>query len=175
MGNYIFWTFMLAVLAVLSVGIAVFVRAYANGTTASALFFRPRSDRRLEVIEHANIDGRRKLLLIRRDDVEHLRRVADRRVGHANDHVAGPQAAGACRATLLYAGDQYAAAARQGRPALDVATWADALVVVQVPLLIGSYAATCVWLYRARANAQILSPHLHHRRSPAWMFNWRRS
>ena len=41
MGNYIFWTFMLAVLAVLSVGIAVFVRAYANGTTASALFFRP--------------------------------------------------------------------------------------------------------------------------------------
>ena len=72
MGNYIFWTFMLAVLAVLSVGIAVFVRAYANGTTASALFFRPRSDRRLEVVEHANIDGRRKLLLIRRDDVEHL-------------------------------------------------------------------------------------------------------
>ena len=72
MGNYIFWTFMLAVLAVLSVGIAVFVRAYANGTTASALFFKPRSDRRLEVVEHANIDGRRKLLLIRRDDVEHL-------------------------------------------------------------------------------------------------------
>jgi len=68
------------------------------------------------------------------------------------------------------AGDQYAAAARQGRPALDVATWADALVVVQVPLLIGAYAATCVWLYRARANAQILSPHLHHRRSPAWVW-----
>lgn len=72
MGNYIFWTFMLAVLAVLSVGIAVFVRAHANGTTASSLFFKPRSDRRLEVVEHANIDGRRKLLLIRRDDVEHL-------------------------------------------------------------------------------------------------------
>lgn len=72
MGNYIFWTFMLAVLAVLSVGIALFLRAYTNGTTASALFFRPRSDRRLEIVEHANLDGRRKLVLIRRDDVEHL-------------------------------------------------------------------------------------------------------
>jgi hypothetical protein len=26
----------------------------------------------LDVVEHANVDGRRKLLLIRRDDVEHL-------------------------------------------------------------------------------------------------------
>jgi flagellar protein FliO/FliZ len=72
MENYIFWTFMLAVLAVLSGGIAVFVRAYVNGTTPSALLFRPRSERRLEVVDHASLDGRRKLVLIRRDDVEHL-------------------------------------------------------------------------------------------------------
>lgn len=72
MGNYIFWTFILAVVAVLSVGIVVFMRAYTNGTTASGLFFKPRSERRLEIVEHASLDGRRKLVLIRRDDVEHL-------------------------------------------------------------------------------------------------------
>jgi hypothetical protein len=72
MENYIFWTFMLAVLAVASAGAAVFVRAYLTGTPPSALLFRPKGERRLEVIDHANIDGKRKLVLIRRDDVEHL-------------------------------------------------------------------------------------------------------
>jgi hypothetical protein len=70
--RYIFWTFILAVLAALSVAVAAFVRAYRNGSAGSALFFKPRGDRRLEVIEHANVDGRRKLVLIRRDNVEHL-------------------------------------------------------------------------------------------------------
>ena len=72
MERYFFWTFMLAVLAVLSVGIAVFLRAYLTGASPSALLFRPRATRRLEVVEHTNLDGRRKLILIRRDDVEHL-------------------------------------------------------------------------------------------------------
>jgi hypothetical protein len=72
MQTYIFWTFLLAVLALLSVGIAVFVRAYLSGTTPAALLFRQKNDRRLEVVDHANVDSRRKLILIRRDDVEHL-------------------------------------------------------------------------------------------------------
>lgn len=72
MESYFFWTFMLAVLAVLSAGAVVFVRAYLTGTSPSALLFRPKGDRRLEVIDHASVDGRRKLILIRRDDVEHL-------------------------------------------------------------------------------------------------------
>ena len=72
MESYFFWTFMLAVLAVLSVGILVFVRAYLTGASPSALLFRPRTERRLEVIEQTNLDNRRKLVLIRRDDVEHL-------------------------------------------------------------------------------------------------------
>jgi len=72
MENYIFWTFMLAVLAVLSAGIAVFLRAYMSGTTPTSLLFRPKSERRLEVVDHASVDGRRKLVLIRRDNVEHL-------------------------------------------------------------------------------------------------------
>jgi hypothetical protein len=72
MERYFFWTFMLAILAVLSVGILVFVRAYLTGSSPSALLFRPRTARRLEVIEQASLDNRRKLVLIRRDDVEHL-------------------------------------------------------------------------------------------------------
>ncbi|MBS0250246.1 MAG: flagellar biosynthetic protein FliO [Proteobacteria bacterium] len=72
MESYFFWTFMLAILAVASAGAVVFVRAYLTGTSPSALLFRPKVDRRLEVIDHASIDGRRKLILIRRDDVEHL-------------------------------------------------------------------------------------------------------
>jgi len=72
MQTYIFWTFLLVVLALLSAGIAVFVRAYLSGTTPSAMLFRPKADRRLEVVDHANVDSRRKLVLIRRDDVEHL-------------------------------------------------------------------------------------------------------
>jgi hypothetical protein len=72
MESYIFWTFMLAVLALLSAGGAVFVRAYLTGTAPSALLFRQKGERRLAVVDQANIDGRRKLVLIRRDDVEHL-------------------------------------------------------------------------------------------------------
>lgn len=72
MASYFFWTFALAVLAVFSVGAAVFVHAYLTGTSPSALLFRPKGDRRLEVVDHANVDSRRKLVLIRRDNVEHL-------------------------------------------------------------------------------------------------------
>jgi hypothetical protein len=72
MQTYIFWTFLLAVLALVSAGIAIFVRAYLSGTSPSALLFRPKGERRLEVVDHANVDSRRKLVLIRRDGVEHL-------------------------------------------------------------------------------------------------------
>lgn len=72
MESYIFWTFMLAIAALVSAGIAVYVRAYLSGTSPTAILFRPKSERRLEIVEHANLDGRRKLVLIRRDDVEHL-------------------------------------------------------------------------------------------------------
>jgi flagellar protein FliO/FliZ len=72
MESYFFWTSLLVVLAVLSVGASIFVRSYLAGVSPAALLFRPKGDRRLEVIDHASIDGRRKLILIRRDDVEHL-------------------------------------------------------------------------------------------------------
>ena len=48
------------------------LKAYLNGTTPIAMLLAPRPLPRLDVVEHANVDGKRRLLLIRRDDVEHL-------------------------------------------------------------------------------------------------------
>ncbi len=43
-----------------------------NGEAATAPFFGGKTERRLEVVAQANVDGRRRLVMIRRDDVEHL-------------------------------------------------------------------------------------------------------
>jgi len=72
MQTYIFWTLLLVVLGLASAGIAVFLRAYLNGTSPSSVLFRQKGERRLEVVDHASVDSRRKLVLIRRDGVEHL-------------------------------------------------------------------------------------------------------
>jgi hypothetical protein len=49
-------------------------RAYSTGDTAISLawLMPARPEPRLGVLEQANVDNRRKLVLIRRDDVEHL-------------------------------------------------------------------------------------------------------
>lgn len=45
-----------------------------QGGSASPItaLFGPRPEKRLAVVEHASVDGRRRLVLIRRDGVEHL-------------------------------------------------------------------------------------------------------
>jgi hypothetical protein len=49
-------------------------RAYTTGDTTLSLawLFPARPEPRLGVMEQASVDGKRKLVLIRRDDVEHL-------------------------------------------------------------------------------------------------------
>lgn len=49
-------------------------RVYTTGDTSFSLawLFPPRAEPRLAVMEQASVDSRRKLVLIRRDDVEHL-------------------------------------------------------------------------------------------------------
>jgi flagellar protein FliO/FliZ len=49
-------------------------RAYTTGDTSLSLawLFPPRPEPRLGVLEQASVDSKRKLVLIRRDDVEHL-------------------------------------------------------------------------------------------------------
>lgn len=54
------------------VGAALLARGALTGSSPLEGFFGPKPDRRLDVVEHQTIDGRRKLILVRRDDVEHL-------------------------------------------------------------------------------------------------------
>ena len=64
------WIIVFILLAGMVVGGAWLWRAHLNGGTSS--LFGPPRERRLDVVEHASVDGRRRLVLIRRDDVEHL-------------------------------------------------------------------------------------------------------
>lgn len=60
--------FAIALIALTAWGFKAFV---LGGGRGSAGFLKAR-EKRLGVVEVASVDGRRKLLLIRRDDVEHL-------------------------------------------------------------------------------------------------------
>lgn len=62
--------FALLVLVVLA-GLWV-MRNSLGGQSPMVALFGPRPDRRLAVVEHASVDGRRRLVLVRRDNVEHL-------------------------------------------------------------------------------------------------------
>ena len=70
--NWLGWIALLvAVAGVIAIG-AVLVRAYMTGSGPGASFFNSGRERRLDVVEYASVDSRRKLILVRRDDVEHL-------------------------------------------------------------------------------------------------------
>ncbi len=70
--EYLFGT----LLALFLIGAAVigglFLRGYLTGSSPASAIFGQRPERRLGVIEQSSLDGRRRLVLIRRDDVEHL-------------------------------------------------------------------------------------------------------
>jgi len=70
----LFWIVLLVLLGVVAATGYWAFRVYVLGDANLALnaWFQPKPIPRLGVIEQANIDGRRKLLLVRRDDVEHL-------------------------------------------------------------------------------------------------------
>lgn len=73
MSSIIWWMVAMAMLAAAVAVAAVLIKAYLNGETPAAAFFKPRrGEPRLAVVEHASVDGKRRLVLIRRDDVEHL-------------------------------------------------------------------------------------------------------
>lgn len=69
----VFWyVFIIALLALVAVAAYFVIRSYMNGTSPRAALFGPRPPPRLAVVDHANVDGRRRLILVRRDDTEHL-------------------------------------------------------------------------------------------------------
>lgn len=72
MWDIVSWIIIFAVVSAAVAAGAVFLKAYMSGESPSAVFFKPRPEPRLSVVEYANVDGKRKLVLIRRDDVEHL-------------------------------------------------------------------------------------------------------
>jgi hypothetical protein len=75
MAEMITWIAAFAFVVALAV-LAVWYLRGQLGAGAGAGFggglFGPPKERRLEVVDHANLDGRRRLVLIRRDNVEHL-------------------------------------------------------------------------------------------------------
>jgi flagellar protein FliO/FliZ len=49
----------------------IFLRSHLNGGAGGSLF-APKPEKRLDVVEQWSLDARRRLVLIRRDNVEHL-------------------------------------------------------------------------------------------------------
>lgn len=72
MANFIWYVLLSTSMAVIAVGAVWFVRGYLNGTPPRISFFGPKAEPRLAVVDHANVDGRRRLVLVRRDNIEHL-------------------------------------------------------------------------------------------------------
>ena len=75
---WLYWLFILILLAAAAGAAALAYRTYVMGETSAPNFniggwlFRPRPEPRLGVTEQASVDARRRLVLIRRDGVEHL-------------------------------------------------------------------------------------------------------
>jgi flagellar protein FliO/FliZ len=75
---WLYWLFILILLAAAGGAALLAYRTYILGDTSmpnlnvGGWLFRPRPEPRLGVIEQASVDARRRLVLIRRDGVEHL-------------------------------------------------------------------------------------------------------
>ena len=76
MWDILSWLFFIVFIAALMVAGGMLLRGYlTTGSVAGGItstFFGPKPEKRLEVVDQANVDGRRRLVLIRRDDIEHL-------------------------------------------------------------------------------------------------------
>ncbi len=67
--SYLIW---MVVLIGIVFAIGIGIKAYLSGALPFGSILATGRERRLDVIDHANVDGKRRLLLVRRDNVEHL-------------------------------------------------------------------------------------------------------
>lgn len=72
--TFLLWFFILVLVGAAGVAAYIGYRAYVTGDASFNFggWFAPRPEPRLGVSEQATVDSRRKLVLVRRDDVEHL-------------------------------------------------------------------------------------------------------
>ncbi len=80
MWDILSWLFFIVFIAGLIVAGGLLLKGYAAQNPNSGAFggsfgkglFGNKTEKRLDVVDQANVDGRRRLVLVRRDDVEHL-------------------------------------------------------------------------------------------------------
>lgn len=72
MWEIIYLLLMAIFVAAAIVAVALIWRTYIERGGPGAGMFKPKVEKRLEVLDQAMLDGRRKLVIIRRDDKEHL-------------------------------------------------------------------------------------------------------
>lgn len=101
MWDILFYLLVIVLLGGAAAAVAFFARNYMQGNGAGV--FGNRAERRLDVVEQSSVDGRRRLVLVRRDDVEHLimtggpvdlvieTNIAQRRAKTGGDAVEAPQ------------------------------------------------------------------------------------
>lgn len=70
------WLFFIVFIAGLIIVGGLLLKGYlaqeGGAASLTGSFFGPKPEKRLDVVDQANVDGRRRLVLVRRDDVEHL-------------------------------------------------------------------------------------------------------
>mgnify|MGYP001812015301 FL=1 len=71
------WEILFLLLLIVFVAAAIIAgaliwRSYVDSGAPGSGIFRGKNEKRLDVVEQATLDGRRRLVLIRRDDTEHL-------------------------------------------------------------------------------------------------------
>lgn len=70
--DVLFYLLVVVVLGALAAAAYIYGPSLLSSAGGATGFFGAKAERRLDVVEQANVDGRRRLVIIRRDDVEHL-------------------------------------------------------------------------------------------------------
>ncbi len=60
------------IIAIAAIGVGGILYARGAFTGGASPFFRPKFEPRIDVVEHTAMDAKRRLVLIRRDNIEHL-------------------------------------------------------------------------------------------------------